>query len=64
MKDYEEINKNIRNWLEEIINESGDSINPETLYRNIYNSTGDENSLAQIFEVPVGLVRAIKDENK
>ena len=61
MKDYNELNSNIKNWIEEIIQEDEHGLRAETLYRNIQNSTGDEKQLAQLFEVPIGLVRAIKD---
>ena len=61
MIDYENLNTNIKNWLEEIVQEDEHGLRAETLYRNIYNSSGDERQLAQIFDVPVGLVKAIKD---
>ena len=60
MKPYEEVDENIKEWLEEIVQEDEYGLKAESLYKNIYNSTGDEKSLAQLFEVPVGLVRAIK----
>ena len=61
MKEYEYINKSIKDWIENIVSEDNYRLQPCSLYKNIYNSTGDEKQLSQIFEVPIGLVRAIKD---
>lgn len=60
MKDYENADKRVKEWLEEIVAENEYGLKPETLYNNILNSTGDEKSLSEIFAVPVGLIRAIK----
>ena len=64
MIDYDDLNTNIKNWLEEIVQEDEHGLRAGTLYKNIYNSTGDEKQLSQLFEVPVGLIRAIKDLKK
>ena len=62
MRDYKDLNTNIKNWIEEIVREEDEyNLRAETLYKNIYNSTGDDKQLSQLFEVPVGLIRAIKD---
>ncbi|MFA6138741.1 MAG: hypothetical protein WC667_11720 [Sulfurimonas sp.] len=61
MKEYEEADERIKEWLEEIIAEDEYRLKAKTLYNNILNSTGDEKSLSEIFAVPVGLVRAIKE---
>ena len=61
MIDYEDLNTNIKNWLEEIVQEDEHGLRASTLYKNIYNSTGDEKQLASIYDVPVGLIRAIKE---
>jgi len=61
MKDYENADERIKEWLEEIVSEDEYGLKPESLYNNICNSSGDEKSLAEIFAVPVGLVRAIKE---
>lgn len=63
MKDYENADERVKEWLEEIVSEDEYGLNPESLYNNILNSTGDEKSLAEIFAVPVGLIRAIKKES-
>ena len=62
MIDYKDLNTNIKNWLEEIASDDPYGLNPETLYKNIYSSTGDDKTLSKIFEVPVGLIRAIKEQ--
>lgn len=61
MIEYTDLDSNIKNWLEQIVSEDPYGLNPETLYNNIYNSTGDEKQLASIFNVPVGLIRSIKE---
>ena len=51
----------VKEWLEEIVIEDEYGLKPESLYNNILNSTGDEKKLSEIFSVPVGLIRAIKE---
>ena len=63
MKDYENADERVKEWLEEIVAEDEYGLKAETLYNNICNSSGDEKSLAEIFAVPVGLIRAIKKES-
>ena len=53
IKKYEDADNRIKKWLEEIV--------AETLYDHILHSTGDEKTLSEIFAVPVGLIRAIKE---
>ena len=45
MKEYEELNKFIKQWLEESVADDEHGLSAQTLYRNIYNSTGDEKTL-------------------
>ena len=61
MKKYEDADKRVKEWLEEIVAEDEYGLQAETLYNNILNSTGEEKSLSEIFAVPVGLIRAIKE---
>ena len=63
MKNYENADKRVKEWLEDIVSEDEYGLKPESLYNNILNSTGDEKSLSDIFAVPVGLIRAIKKED-
>ena len=58
---YKDVNKNIQEWLEDIVAEDEYGLQAESLYNNILNSSGDEKSLAELFAVPVGLIRAIHD---
>lgn len=60
IKTFETIDEHIRLWIQEIVSEDKLGLSPKTLFNNIYNSDGDERQLAQLFEVPVGLIRAIK----
>ena len=60
MKKYEDINSNIKNWLDEIVVEDKYGLDPKTLYYNIYNSLGEDKTLAEIFAVPIGLIKAVK----
>lgn len=61
MKDYENADERVKEWLEEIVEEDEYGLKPESLYNNILNSTGEEKTLSEIFAVPVGLIRAIKE---
>ena len=61
MRDYEELDKDLKEWLEDIVAEDEYGLQAESLYNNILNSTGDEKSLSEIFAVPVSLVRAIHE---
>ena len=61
IKSYETIEEHIRLWIiEEIDSGNNPGLTPRSLFNYIYNSEGDDRQLAQILEVPVGLVRAIK----
>ena len=61
MIDYDDLDTNIKNWLEEIVSSDPYGLNPKTLYKNIYSSSGDDKTLAKIFAVPIGLIRVIKE---
>ncbi len=61
MKRYKDADKHVKEWLEDIVAEDEYGLQAETLYNSILNSTGEEKSLSEIFAVPVGLIRAIKE---
>ena len=61
MKKFEDIDENIKEWLEDIAAEDEYGLQAKSLYKNILHSTGDEKSLSELFAVPVGLIRAIHD---
>ena len=63
IKKYEDINTNIKNWLEDIVKDDPYGLSAKTLYYNIYNSVGDVEMLSKIFEVPIGLIRIIKKQD-
>lgn len=42
----------------------GDSLSPESLYKNVINSTGATGQIANIFELPFGLVLKVRELNK
>jgi hypothetical protein len=66
MKPYDELDPRLQTWIQSICDEDQYGLRPQTLYNNIALSTGDEKTLASLFEVPLGLIRKIKetdDEN-
>ena len=60
-KKYENIDTNIKNWLEDIVKDDPYGLSAKTLYYNIYNSLGDVEMLSKIFEVPTELIKVIKE---
>jgi len=60
MKKFEDLDDALKKELEEIVKEDPYGLNPETLYRNIYKSTGPITTIAEIFEVKASIVRKIK----
>ena len=61
MKDYEELDEALKQEIKEVCDSDPFGLSPETLYRNIYYSTGSYVKLAEIFEVLPSLVKAIKE---
>ena len=41
-----------------------DTLSPESLYRNVVNSTGTTAQIANIFELPFGLVLKVRELSK
>jgi hypothetical protein len=60
MKQYENLDDGLKNELEEAVKSDRYGLRAETLYKNIYNSTGPITTLAEIFEVKAAVVRKIK----
>lgn len=60
MKKYEDLDTQLKLELEEIVLSDRYGLRAETLYKNIFNSTGPITTLAQIFEVSASVVRKIK----
>ena len=61
MKSYDELDDSIRLELEEEIKNDLYRLEAKTLYKNIYNSTGPNTTLAEIFDVRASLVEKIKN---
>jgi len=59
MKKYEDLDETLKLELEDIV-KSDRYLRAETLYKNIFNSTGPITTLAQIFEVKASVVHKIK----
>jgi hypothetical protein len=60
MKQYQELDEKLKLELEEIVLSDRYGLKAESLYKNIYNSYGNTETLAQIFAVKVSLVKKIK----
>ena len=64
MKKYEDLEVHIKEWLEDIVAEDEYGLQAESLYNNILHSSGSDETLSELFAVPVSLVRAIKREEE
>jgi hypothetical protein len=64
MKKFQELNKNLQNQIIDICNDDPYGLNPEFLYINILNSTGNIQTLSKVFEVPEILIINIKEQGK
>ena len=64
--DFENIDKRLQRKLIEITSKDPYplQLNPKTLYRNILSSYGSDETLARIFDVPVQIVKDIKESSK
>ena len=60
MKKFEDLDKALKKELQQIVLSDRYDLRAETLYKNIFNSTGPITTLAEIFEVKASLVRKIK----
>ena len=61
MKKFEELPKELQIQIEDICDLDPYGLSPNTLYKNIYTSSGSYAKLAEIFEVMPSLVKAIKE---
>ena len=61
MKDYEELPKELQIALKVVCESDPYGLSPQTIYANIYHSSGSYETLAKIFEVMPSLVKAIKE---
>jgi len=60
MKKFEDLDEGLRKELKQIVLSDRFGLKADTLYKNIFNSTGPITTLAQIFEVKASVVRKIK----
>jgi hypothetical protein len=63
MKPYNQIDDTLKAKLQMICDEDLYGLRPQSLYNNIAYSVGDPESLANLFEVPLSLIKAIKEIN-
>ena len=61
MKEYNELQKELKAKIEEICELDPYGLSPRTLYSNIYHSSGSYVELANIFDVMPSLVKEIKE---
>lgn len=64
MKKFEELEQSLQNQIIDICNDDPYGLNPEFLYINIINSSGDTQTLSKVFEVPETLIINIKEQGK
>ena len=61
MKEYELLEAVLKKKIEAVCETDPYGLSPQTLYKNIYHSTGSYEKLSKIFEVLPSLVKAIKE---
>ena len=64
MLDFEELEISLQKQIIDICEDDPYNLNPKTLYRNIFNSKGDIQTLSKVFEVPEALIIKIKEQRK
>lgn len=61
MTQFNELPQQLQEQIKQISESDKYNLNPQTLYQNIYNSTGSYSKLSEIFEVPLKLIKEIKE---
>lgn len=61
--EYIDLPQEVKDTLQHEIDSIGDTQKPENLYRNIVSSTGTTGMIANLFEVPFGLVLKLREIN-
>ncbi|MDX9815199.1 MAG: hypothetical protein RBR70_04825 [Arcobacter sp.] len=64
MKKFKELEESLQNELIDICKDDPYNLNPEFLYMNIFNSSGNIQTLSKVFEVSELLINRIKEEGK
>ena len=62
MKDFEQLDQSLQKQIEDICKDDQYNLNPRFLYINIFNSTGNIQTLSKVFEVPEILIIKIKEQ--
>ncbi len=62
--EYNQIDGKLKEKIVKIVNKDQYGLNPESLYNNIKNSTGTEEKLATLYDIPVEIVKEIKSLQK
>lgn len=60
--DFNKLPEDIKNGFIEAV--EGDTLAPESLYKNVVKSTGVTGQIANIFELPFELVLKVRELNK
>ena len=61
MKQFEDLPRELKEQLEDIVAEDEYGLQAKSLYNNILHSTGTDEKLSELFAVPISLVQAIKE---
>ena len=64
MKDFEQLDQSLQKQIKDICKDDQYNLNPRFLYINIFNSTGNTQTLSKVFEVPEILIIKIKEQGK
>ena len=64
MKKFEELEQSLQNQIIDICKDDPYNLNPEFLYINMFNSTGNIQTLSKVFEVPEALIIKIKEQGE
>ena len=62
MLDFEELEISLQKEIIDICEDDQYNLDPKTLYKNIFNSKGDIQTLSKVFEVPELLIIEIKEK--
>lgn len=62
MLDFEDLETSLQKQIINICEDDTYNLDPKTLYRNIFNSKGDIQTLSKVFEVSELLIIQIKEE--
>lgn len=61
MREFEDLEEGLKKQIQDICDLDPYGLSPNTLYKNIYHSSGSYIELAKIFEVIPSLVKVIKE---